>query len=156
MVASRVEVAVTEQPPNYPPPTPDGYGYQPPNYPPPAPGGYGYGYPPPMYSAPRTNALAIASLVASIAGLFTCGIGNILGLIFGVVGLSQIKRTGEGGRGLAIAGIVISVLTFVLLVVAFIIGTVNRHDREDDNYSSQHAVVSVEELAAPAELISCR
>ena len=33
---------MTEQPPNYPPPPPGGYGYQPP----PPPGGYGYPPPP--------------------------------------------------------------------------------------------------------------
>lgn len=113
-------------------------------------GGYGaYGYPPPIYSAPRTNALAIASLVASIAGFLTCGIGNILGFVFGIVGLRQIKRTGEGGRGLAIAGIVISTLTFALLVAAIIFGSMNRHDRDEDNYSSQHATVSHELCSAP-------
>jgi len=153
-----VEVTVTEQPPNwpppeYPPPNPGGYGYPPPNYPPPAPGGYGYGYPPPVYAAPRTNALAIASLVTSLAGFFTCGIGNILGLIFGVVGLVQIRRSGEGGRGLAVAGVVISALTFVGLLMALIIGTVNRHAREEYDYSSQPAVV--EQWSAPVDLMSC-
>ncbi|WP_241010692.1 DUF4190 domain-containing protein [Mycobacterium camsae] len=136
---------MTEQPPNfpppnYPPPSPGGYGYPPPNHPA-SPGGYGY---PPMYSTPRTNALAIASLVAAIAGIFTCGIGNILGLIFGVVGLGQIKRTGEGGRGLAIAGIVISGLTFAFLLAAIIFGSIHRHDHEEDNYSSQGTSISAQ------------
>jgi peptidyl-prolyl cis-trans isomerase B (cyclophilin B) len=53
--------------------------------------------------------MAIASLVCS----FLC---SILGLIFGIVALNQIKRTGEGGHGLAVAGIVISVVGMVLAV----------------------------------------
>lgn len=97
---------------------------------------------PPPYAAPRTNALAIASFVAAIAGFFTCGLGNILGLIFGVVGLGQIKRTGEGGRGLAIAGIVVSALTLAFLVAAFIFGSTYRHEHEEDNYSSLRTLVS--------------
>jgi hypothetical protein len=139
-VAKRVEVAVPEQPPNYPPPE-----YRPPH-------SYGeYGYPPPMYAAPRTNALAIASFVAAIAGFLTCGIGNILGLIFGVVGLSQIRRTGEGGRGLAIAGIVVSALVLALLVAAFIFGSTHRHDHDEDNYSSQRTSVSDQVWPAPPQ-----
>ncbi len=146
LVANRVEVPVTEQPPNHPPP----------EYRPPAPGGYGaYGYPPPPYAAPRTNALAIASLVAAIAGFLTCGIGDILGLVFGLVALSQVKRTGEGGRGLAIAGIVISALTFAFLVAAFIFGSI-RHDRDEENYSSLRTMISAEAWPAPADPISCR
>ncbi|WP_310772985.1 DUF4190 domain-containing protein [Mycobacterium sp. Z3061] len=133
---------MTEQPPNYPPP----------GYPPPAPGGYGaYGYPPPPYVAPRTNALAIASFVAAIAGFFTCGLGSILGLIFGVVGLGQIRRTGEGGRGLAIAGLVVSTLTLAFLVAAFIFGSTHRHDRDEDNYSSLRPFISTEAWPAAAQ-----
>jgi hypothetical protein len=135
-----VEVSVSEQPPNYPPPE-----YRPPH-------SYGdYGYQPPIYSAPRTNALAIASFVAAIAGLLTCGIGDILGLIFGVVGLSQIRRSGEGGRGLAIAGIVVSAVILAFMVAAFIFGSTHRHDHEEDNYTSQRTLVSAEDWPAPAQ-----
>ncbi|MGV0715512.1 DUF4190 domain-containing protein [Mycolicibacterium sp. XJ662] len=52
----------------------------------------------------RTNGLAIAALVCP---LVTCVLFP-LGIIFGHIALSQIARTGEGGRGLAIAGLVIS------------------------------------------------
>lgn len=59
----------------------------------------------PQYGTPvptsRTNGMAIASLVLS---LVCC---NILGIIFGHIALSQINRTGEAGRGLAVAGLVI-------------------------------------------------
>lgn len=84
---------------------------------PPAPygpaGGF-YGYPQP----PRpTNGMAIASLVCAF--LFAP-----LGIVFGHVSMSQIKRTGEQGRGMAIAGLVIGyVLTIltILVVVATIV-----------------------------------
>ncbi|MEA5457255.1 DUF4190 domain-containing protein [Sinomonas sp. JGH33] len=61
-----------------------------------------------------TNALAIISLITSF-------FISIVGLILGVVALSQIKRTGEGGRGLAIAAIVIGSagIAFGLLIITF-------------------------------------
>jgi len=50
-----------------------------------------------------TNGLAIGSLVLSLLGLF-CGIGSIVGVILGFIARGQIKRTGQGGNGLAVAG----------------------------------------------------
>ena len=64
--------------------------------------------------ARRTNGMAIAALVCP---LVFCVLFP-LGIIFGHIALSQIARTGDDGKGLAIAGLVISYLTaaFVLLV----------------------------------------
>ncbi|MFC7676889.1 DUF4190 domain-containing protein [Mycolicibacterium sp. GCM10028919] len=129
---------MTDQPPpppgNYPPPPPQGGGYPPPpqggGYPPPPQGGgyppppQGGGYPPPpggFGGAPtKTNTLAIASLVCAVLGLL-CGIGSILGIVLGVVALNQIKQTGEGGRGLAQAGIVVGAIFVVLGIVGYAI-----------------------------------
>lgn len=60
-------------------------------------------YPPPVVyqTAPPTNTLAIVSLV----GAFTF---PIVGIVCGHLALGQIKRTGEGGHGLAVAGLIIS------------------------------------------------
>ncbi|WP_328355148.1 peptidylprolyl isomerase [Mycobacterium sp. NBC_00419] len=91
------------QPPYYPSPPPPG-----------APPPYGpgpYPYPPP----PTTNGMAIASLICAF-------VFAPLGIVFGHISLSQIKRTGEEGRGLAIAGLVISYLVTVLTIVAVIAG----------------------------------
>jgi hypothetical protein len=96
---------VTEEPPSYPPPPPGGYGYPPP----------GPGYPPPQ-AAVGTNGMAIASLVCSLFG-WLCVIGPILGLIFGFMALGQIRQTGQRGRGMAIAGIVIGAIALVLFIV---------------------------------------
>lgn len=85
-------------------------GYAAPTYP-------GYGYPPP---SPPTNGLAIAALVCSIAGLATC-ISAPVGAILGHVARRQIRERGEGGDGMALAGIIIGwILTgLLLLVIAF-------------------------------------
>ncbi|HWF28505.1 MAG TPA: DUF4190 domain-containing protein [Mycobacterium sp.] len=103
---------MTEEPPSYPPPPPGGYGSQPP------PGGYGY-QPPPQRIG--TNGMAIASLVCSLFG-WLCIIGGILGIIFGFLALGQIKQSGQGGRGMAIAGIVIGVVVTALVIFAGILG----------------------------------
>ncbi|OBF65705.1 hypothetical protein A5753_07890, partial [Mycobacterium sp. 852002-51971_SCH5477799-a] len=131
-----------EQPPGYgapayPPPPPPYVG--PPTYGPPAyPGGYyptpdyqgGY-YPTPDYqggygSVPQqkagTNALAIASLISSFTGLLCC-VGSIVAIVLGAIAVRQIKRTGQDGFGLAVAGIVIGIamlgvtLVFVLFAM---------------------------------------
>ena len=64
---------------------------------------YGYGYPQPSGG---TNGLAIASLVLA----FFC---SLAGLICGIVALNQIRERPQEGRGLAIAGIIISSLSIV-------------------------------------------
>jgi hypothetical protein len=70
-------------------------------------GGYGYpGYGPPVPPSQQTNGLAIASLVCSLAGLFTC-ISAPVGAVLGHIAKKQIRERGEGGEGLAQAGIII-------------------------------------------------
>lgn len=61
--------------------------------------------------------MAIASLVCAF--LFFP-----LGIVFGHMSLSQIRRTHEGGHGLAIAGLVISYLVAMLTVVAVVLSIV--------------------------------
>jgi hypothetical protein len=108
--------------------TPPGYGqagYAAPGYAGPGYGAPGYpapGYPPyGAYGAPaaKTNALAIASLVASVISL--CGVGSIAGIVLGVVALNQIKVSGESGRGLALAGIIVGAVTLLLSLLWLVI-----------------------------------
>lgn len=99
--------------PSYPPagygPTgygPGGYsptGYGPAGYPPPGYPGYpGYAPPPP------TNGLAIGALVAGIVGWSVLPfISSIVAIILGHVALVQIRRTGEQGKGMALAGLIL-------------------------------------------------
>lgn len=162
---------MTEEPPSYPPPPgdsgypPPGQGYSPPpgpSYPPPPGGSYppppgpGYAAPPgPMYpQAVGTNGMAIASLVCSLLG-WLCGIGPILGIIFGIIALGKIKQTGEGGRGLAIAGIAIGAVLIVVGIVVGILsaitGSVER-ERYHDRYSGAPAVVLVVDDVAPSAI----
>ena len=66
------------------------------------------GAPLPAAASPKsTNGLAIASMVLGI--LWVYWVGSILALIFGYVAKGQIDAAGgtQGGRGMAIAGIVL-------------------------------------------------
>ena len=64
----------------------------------------------------KNNSLALAgfivSLVSFIIGFW--GITAIVGIVLSSVGLSQIKKTNEGGKNLAIAGIIIGAGSLVL------------------------------------------
>ncbi|HET8779503.1 MAG TPA: DUF4190 domain-containing protein [Agromyces sp.] len=77
-----------------------------------------YGQP----SGAKTNTLAIISLVASIAGIVILwGIGSVVGVICGHISLSQIKKTGEQGRGMAVAGLIVGYVGIALAIIAVII-----------------------------------
>ncbi|GHD80055.1 uncharacterized protein DUF4190 [Salinibacterium amurskyense] len=66
--------------------------------------------------AAKWNVLSIISLVTSIIGL------SLVGIITGHIGLSQIKKTGEQGNVLAIIGLILGYLGFVIgLIVAITI-----------------------------------
>lgn len=66
-----------------------------------------------------TNGMAVASLVLGIVWVY--GVGSILALIFGYLGLSQIKERQQGGRGLAIAGIVLGWIGVAVVVLAVVL-----------------------------------
>ena len=86
-------------------------------------------YPPVQYGAPpfqpKTNGLAVASLVLGI--LWVCSIGSILAVIFGYMAIKQIDESQgrETGRGLALAGVIlgwIGVAFLVLYIVLLAVG----------------------------------
>ncbi len=92
--------------------------------------GYGYGQPP---AAGRggTNGFAIASLVLSLVG------GALLSVIFGIVALVQLRRQPQRGKGLAIAGLVISSLWFAVIAIGITIAVLGSATRSG---SAAHAL----------------
>jgi hypothetical protein len=84
----------------------------------------------------KTNALAIASLACGIAQFAFGPLATIPAIVLGHVARSQIKRTGEQGAGLALAGLILG-WTAVILGIAVIVaglaitagmhGTMNMH-----------------------------
>jgi hypothetical protein len=94
--------------------------------PPPAPSPVQGGYGAQPYPLPgrKTNGLAIASLVCSLAG-FVIGISAPVGAILGHMALRQVRQTGEEGEGLAKAGIIIGwILTGLIVLGCCIAGIV--------------------------------
>ena len=65
----------------------------------------------------KVNFFAVASLILGVLGVTV--IGALGGIVLGVLALRQIRRTMERGRGMAIAGIVLSVLWLVLIGAYF-------------------------------------
>jgi hypothetical protein len=104
-----------QQPLDYP----DDAGLPPPVYPSPYPGATGYpGYDPYRPTTPPgTNGKAIASLVTSLLGLMCCGLPSIAGLVLGIIGMRETKRTGQDGYPLALIGTVIGGLAVAGWVV---------------------------------------
>ena len=77
----------------------------------------GYGLHEPVKRS--TNPFAIASLVLAICG------GTLLSIVFGIVALVQIRRSGQGGKGLAVSGLVISGIWILAIVGAIIAAIVS-------------------------------
>lgn len=74
----------------------------------------------PSRTARRTNRTAVVSLASSVLTLF--GIGSIIGIALGVYALNHIAVTGERGRGLATAGILVGAVTLLLSMTAIVMG----------------------------------
>jgi hypothetical protein len=73
-----------------------------------------YSGPPPGYY-PRvvpTSGMAVASLVCSLLGLITFGLGSIPGVFCGLQALPETRSGERGGHGLAIAGLIIGWIQF--------------------------------------------
>jgi hypothetical protein len=127
--------APVQQPPAYPGAPAAGYGYPGapgvpgiPQYPgqpgqlgqpgmPQYPGQPGYWQPPGQRG---TNGMSIAAIVL---GLLPCV--PLLGAIFGFIGLSQTRKRGERGKGMAVTGIVGSFVWIAILAVLITIGVLN-------------------------------
>ena len=70
-------------------------------------------------AAAKTNGYAIASLVLSLLGL--CGIGSILAIVFGNMAKKEIAARGEGGLGLAKAGVIIGWIGLGIVGLYFLV-----------------------------------
>jgi Domain of unknown function (DUF4190) len=75
----------------------------------------------PSYAPPRTqqiNRMAIWSLILSI--LWLGGLGSLAGVALGAAARRRIDSTGERGAGLAVAGIVIGVITLLFAIAYWV------------------------------------
>src|SRR5688572_27760702 len=92
--------------------------------------------PGPIQGTTSTNGLAIAAMVLGILWIYW--IGSVLALVFGYVAKGQIDRSAgrQGGRGMAIAGIVLGWIGLGLLALVIVIGLAVSNDDSFDNINS--------------------
>ena len=88
--------------------------------------------PPPMqgYQPKPSVALAITALVLGILGVLgswvpllgiLSGVLALIGLIVGIVALIKVKRGTAGGKGIAIAGVMLNVLAIIVVTIVTIV-----------------------------------
>ncbi|MGN8049401.1 DUF4190 domain-containing protein [Curtobacterium sp. 22159] len=112
-----------------------------------APAGYASAGYQPYAQRPKTNVLAILSIIFAFGGVIIWPLiilTSPAGAIMGHIALGKIKQSGEGGRGLALAGVIggwIMTGLFILFVGAFVIfgiiaGTHGGYSDYDSGYDS--------------------
>jgi hypothetical protein len=112
--------APVDPPSPYPPPMGPGAQVPPTAFPPPYHGGIPYD----PYAKPQTTSgQAIGALVASLVGVFTCccGVGSLVGIVLGIMGMNECRRSGRDGHGLALAGVIVGAVGLVLFVAFWIL-----------------------------------
>ncbi|WP_078501625.1 DUF4190 domain-containing protein [Paenibacillus selenitireducens] len=80
------------------------------------------GYYQPMYR--KTNSKSIAALVLGILAVVVPYLGFIIGIIaivFSRIASNEIKRTGEDGKGMAVAGLVCGIVGTAIYAVIILI-----------------------------------
>lgn len=134
----------------YPGPAGPGTPYPSPNSPYSPSGAFGGAGPYSPYGGPSsplpgqstgTSGLAVASLVLGIFGIFM--ITAVLSLIFGFVGLGKIRRTGQSGKGLAVAGIVMSAVWIVVVIALGVASAGNQAQRSSNGQINKGGNLSV-------------
>jgi hypothetical protein len=81
------------------------------------------------YDFTKLNTLAVVSLATALTGF-----GVVAGIITGHISLAQIKRTGENGRPLALAGIIIGYASIALWIIGSIFWTALAFYRVKNGY----------------------
>ncbi|HUZ53203.1 MAG TPA: DUF1707 and DUF4190 domain-containing protein [Streptosporangiaceae bacterium] len=61
---------------------------------------------PPGPMGPRTNSMAVASMVCGIGQIFFWFLAGVPAIVFGHIARRQIRETGEAGDGMALAGLI--------------------------------------------------
>ncbi|MHB1433831.1 MAG: DUF1707 and DUF4190 domain-containing protein [Streptosporangiaceae bacterium] len=71
------------------------------------------------------NGLAVASLACGVFQIFAWGVGSIAAIVLGHLARRQIRRTGQRGGGMAMAGLILGygglILTILIMAVAVIV-----------------------------------
>ncbi|GAA1828056.1 DUF4190 domain-containing protein [Agromyces salentinus] len=69
----------------------------------------------PAAPSEKWNVLSIVGFVLSLLGF------NVVAIVLGFIGLNQVKKTGERGRGLALAAVIIGFVSIAIIIIAIIV-----------------------------------
>ena len=67
------------------------------------------------------NGLSIAGFVLALISLICCGLTSPIGLILSIIGLVKGEEEDRTGKGLAIAGIIISAIMIIFFIISIIL-----------------------------------
>ncbi|WP_051701683.1 DUF4190 domain-containing protein [Mycetocola saprophilus] len=84
----------------------------------------GYAAPQPGYAQPGYAAAPQKTSIMAILALIFGIVFAPAGIVLGHISLKQLKTSGEGGAGLAKAGLIIGYIFFALWLMFFVIGLV--------------------------------
>ncbi|QCR20033.1 DUF4190 domain-containing protein [Agrococcus sp. SGAir0287] len=74
------------------------------------------------YRAPATDLLAMLAIGASVLGVTLLPLlGSLAGIVLGAVSIARIRRSGAGGRPLAVGAIVLGALGLVAIVASIVL-----------------------------------
>lgn len=90
--------------------------------------------------AARVNPFAIAALVLGCVAVVP------VAMVFAIVGLRQIRRRGERGRGLAIGGLVASGVWLALIALVVVVAVTTGVERDDEGRIVEGGSLSVFDL----------
>jgi hypothetical protein len=81
----------------------------------------GTGYPPLQQARSGVNAMAVAALACGIGEFLTMGLTAIPAIILGHAARRQMRRTGEQGDGMALAGLTLGWIGLITAIIAGLI-----------------------------------
>jgi hypothetical protein len=110
-----------------------------------------YEQPAPGHGAPANPPTPQRTNVMAILGLVFAFIFSPLGIVFSAIGLSQTKKRGEGGRGLAIAGLVLSIVFLLIGLLVFFLAFAAVQQAVETGAAAQSEAALAPAEEAPAD-----
>ena len=97
--------------------------------------------------ASKTDAFCLSGLISSIVSLVCCcGTLSLVSLVLSIVGVAKVKKNGQSGFGMGLAGIIISGVSIIILILVILfviipmiffiglIGSITAHVIKDGAY----------------------
>ena len=72
------------------------------------------------YVEQKKNTVGLVGFILSLVSLLLCGFLNIVPFILSIVGIANAKKCNGDAKGLSIAGLIISIVTFIIKTIMLI------------------------------------